>query len=203
YVAGTFRWRGSASVFITDWIHRAALWTINYSSPLVLGTVPDANDRILAVDDHDYHGFSKDYDHTVDSYNFHGRYDNRLGLDNQVFDVVINNANQILGSTHNQDGVDQWGFPFSGSINSTITLWTNNQPEIVTQSRPFTFLQAKAINDDAVIMGLDEEARASLWVKIDGQWKKKDLGLGDFRSPKQWFHMNKNLQLVFRSEEHT
>ena len=198
YVAGTFRWYGSPSIsFVSDGIQRAAAWTINYSSPLLLGTVADANDRILAVDDHAPHGFFKDYDHTVESFNFHGRYDNRLGLDNQVFDVMINNANQILGSTRNQDSVDQWGFPFFGSVNSTITLWTNNQPEIVTQSRPFTFLQAKAINDDGVVMGLDEAARASLWVKIDGQWKKKDLGLGDFRSPKQWFHMNKNLQLVF------
>ena len=197
YVAGTFRWYGSPSIsFVIDGIQRAAAWTINYSAPLLLGTVADANDRLLAVNDHDAHGFYKDYDNTVDSFNFHGRYDNRLGLDNQVFDVLINNANQILGTTRNQDRVDQWGFPFFGDAFSTITLWTNNQPEIVAQS-PLSFLRARAINDDGVIMGLDEATRASLWVKVDGQWKKKDLGLGDFRGPNQWFHMNKNLQLVF------
>jgi alpha-tubulin suppressor-like RCC1 family protein len=196
YVAGGFNWLGSWGPAYggSVGVPRAAIWTTNYSSPILLDTVPDANDRILAVDDTERHNFVKDYENTVDSFNFGGRYDNRRGLDNLVYRISMNNLDQIVANTFNQDNVDQWGFPFFGPEFPTITLWTNNQPEIVAQTASYSALQAFAINDDSIIVGINRIGHKALWVKVNGTWKEKDLGLwADSYSD---MRVNRNLQIV-------
>jgi alpha-tubulin suppressor-like RCC1 family protein len=192
YVAAAFNWRGSW-VGAYGGLARAAIWTTNYSSPILLDTVPDANDRILAVDDTQRHNFVKDYENTVESFNFGGRYDNRRGLDNVMYRISMNNSGQIVANTSNQDSVDEWGFPFYGLQFQTITLWTNNQPETVAKAS-FSPLQAFAINDDTVIGGINETGHENLWVKVNGTWKEKDLGLWSDNSSDM--RINRNLQVT-------
>jgi Bacterial Ig domain/Bacterial TSP3 repeat len=165
----------------------ASLWTYSYSDPVLLRKVPDANDRVLAVDDRTGHGFSNGK-FGEDAWKFPGGYDNSIGLDDMVEVQAMNNVGQVVGNVYNYEGIGPYGF-FSRSYLPafySVILWTNQQPELISQGG---YSYASDINDDGVIVGSNAAGQEVLWVKVNGQWKEKVIA-------NVGHHLNRNLQII-------
>jgi hypothetical protein len=166
----------------------AVSWNSSYNEADFLTKPPDDNDRVLPVQDQDgiFHGFMKDYDYEVKSWNFGGHYDNTFGLDDYVHVNAMNNRGQIVGYALNNIAIGPYGFfdRDSRAFNSAI-LWTNGEPEVISQGG---YSSAKDINDDGVLVGTNAAGNTVLWIKVDGQWKEKVIDHG--------FRLNRNLQVI-------
>ena len=180
-------------------------WNNSYTHPTLLFGAVDANDRELQVNDNQDWGWRANYNDDISKFDFHGHYDNRRGLDNTGVITGMNNVGQLIGNVQHGQDYNGGGFPVShvdgpllDQSFTEVTLWTNGQAEGLARS---PYKVATGINDDGVIVGRDvifdspgfPVNHTLLWVKVDGTWKEKDLGISEVDDDPR---VNRNIQII-------